>query len=159
MPDSEKPLIDQKLLLEKFQGKGGWTYAQIPGIAPDKKNYFGWRKVRGFIDAVEIRKYHLMPMGNGQLFLPIKASIRKKIKKEEGDWINVVLYEDNEPEEIPEEFELCLKDASGAWENFISFKEQEQRKYIQWIYRAKTEDQKIERMAEAINKIEKNELL
>jgi hypothetical protein len=41
--------------------------------------------VRGTIDDFEIRKYHLMPMGNGKFFLPVKAEIRKKIKKEAGD--------------------------------------------------------------------------
>ena len=26
----QKPLVDNKYILEKFQGKGGWTYACIP---------------------------------------------------------------------------------------------------------------------------------
>jgi hypothetical protein len=37
----EKPLIDKKYLLEKFQGKGGWTYASIPDISQDKHSPFG----------------------------------------------------------------------------------------------------------------------
>ena len=77
----EKPLIDNEYLLEKFSGKGGWTYAAIPEIKPDKHAYFGWVRVRGSIDGYEIRAYHLMPMGNGKLFLPVKADIRKKIGK------------------------------------------------------------------------------
>ena len=46
----EKPLVDKQYKLEKFQGKGGWTYARIPEIIQDKKAHFGWVKVRGSID-------------------------------------------------------------------------------------------------------------
>lgn len=28
----EKPLVDKDYLLQKFEGKGGWTYAEIPEI-------------------------------------------------------------------------------------------------------------------------------
>ena len=78
---NEKPLVDQDYLLQKMEGKGGWTYAAIPEIVQDKHAYFGWIKVRGTIDDYEIANYHLMPMGNGQLFLSVKAEIRKKIGK------------------------------------------------------------------------------
>ncbi len=41
-------------------------------------------------------------MGDGKMFLPVKAEIRKKIKKEAGDWVHVLLYTDNEPLEVPQ---------------------------------------------------------
>lgn len=150
---SEKPLLQKKIQLEKFPGKGGWTFARIPEIPQDKNNPFGWRKVKGFIENVEIKQYHLMPMGNGQLFLPVKAAIRKKIKKEEGDWIMVTLYPDPDPLEVPEEFILCLKDEPEAWNYFQHFAEQEKKKYTDWIYAVKTEELKTERMARAVNMI------
>jgi hypothetical protein len=96
-----KPLVDKKYLLEKFPGKGGWVYAIIPEIPPDKKSQFSWVAVKGSIDGFKINKYHLMPtgkeQGKGQLFLSIKADIRKKIKKQEGDYVHIILYPDNEP--------------------------------------------------------------
>ena len=104
------PFVNKKYLLEKFPGKGGWTYARVPEISQSKETPFGWIRVRGTIDHYEIKHYHLMPMGNGQLFLPVKAEIRKKIDKGEGDWVHVLLYEDNSPTEIPEELKLCLLD-------------------------------------------------
>ena len=82
-----KPPVDKLSLLEKFPGKGGWTFTRIPEIPQDKKAHFGWVKVRGTIDGYEIRKYHLMPMGNGTLFLPVKAEIRKHSKKKEGKFV------------------------------------------------------------------------
>lgn len=148
-----KPLVNQSYLLEKFSGKGGWTYARIPEIPQDKKAHFGWVKVRGTIDGYEIKRYHLMPMGNGSLFLPVKAEIRKKIKKKEGDYVHVILYPDSEPLEIPQEMFLCLQEESLALKFFQSLSESEQNDYIQWIFSAKKEETKIVRLAKAIDKL------
>ncbi|WP_317899792.1 YdeI/OmpD-associated family protein [Aurantibacillus circumpalustris] len=153
----EKPLVNKKYTLEKFPGKGGWTYAKIPEILQDKKAHFGWVKVKGTIDGYEIKKYHLMPMGNGNLFLPIKAEIRKKIKKKEGDSVHVILYPDNEPLEIPEEMLLCLQDEPKALKFFNTLSEAEQNNYVKHIYSAKKEETKIDRLAKAINKLLKGE--
>ncbi len=89
-----EPLVAKTYLLEKIPGKGGWTFARIPEVLQSKNTPFGWVKVKGSIDGVSFKKYHLMPMGNGHLFLPVKAEIRKKIKKQEGDYVDIVLYPD-----------------------------------------------------------------
>lgn len=148
-----KPLVNKKYLLEKFPGKGGWTFARIPEILQDKKAHFGWVKVRGTIDGFEIKKYHLMPMGDGKLFLPVKAEIRKKLKKTEGDYVHVILYPDNEPLDVPEEMIVCLKEEPEALKFFRSLSESEQKYYIQWIYSAKKEEKKIDRLAKCINRL------
>lgn len=148
-----KPLVDKKYKLEKFPGKGGWTFARIPEVLQDKSKPFGWVKVRGFIDGFEIRKYHLMPMGDGNLFLAVKAEIRKKIRKKEGDTIHVVLYPDNEPLEVPEEMILCLRDEPKALKYFNSLSESERKFYIDWIYSAKKEETQVDRLAKSINKL------
>lgn len=147
-----EPIVHKEMQLEKFPGKGGWTFARIPEIL-NQKTPFGWKKVKGNIDEYEISQYHLMPMGNGHLFLPVKASIRKKIKKEAGDWVYIILFEDNDPLTIPDEFVLCLQDEPQAFLNFKELSEQEQKKYINWIYNVKSESLRVERMAEAINKL------
>ena len=148
-----KPLVDKRLKLERFQGKGGWTYARIPEVSQDKNRPFGWVKVRGSIDGYELRKYHLMPMGNGHLFLPVKAEIRKKIRKAEGDSVHVILYPDDEPLEIPDEMMLCLKDEPQALKFFLSLSESEQKYYIQWVYSARKEETKIRRLAKTIDRL------
>ena len=43
----DNPLVLKKNKLQKFAGKGGWTYARIPEIMPDKKTPFGWVKSKG----------------------------------------------------------------------------------------------------------------
>jgi len=98
-----------------------------------------------------------MPMGDGKLFLPVKAEIRKKIKKQEGDYVQVVLYADNEPLEVPEEMMLCLKEEPKALRFFKGLSESEQKHYIDWIYSSKKEETKIERLAKSINKLVKGE--
>ncbi|SKC72207.1 YdeI/OmpD-associated family protein [Ohtaekwangia koreensis] len=148
-----KPIVNKKYILEKFQGKGGWTFARIPEIPQDKKAHFGWVKVRGTIDGYEIRKYHLMPMGNGKLFLPVKAEIRKKIKKDVGDYVHIILYPDNEPLEVPEEMILCLQDEPAAWRFFNTLSESERNFYVEYIYSAKKEETKIDRLAKTINRL------
>lgn len=149
----EKLLVNKNLLLKKFPGKGGWTYAIIPEITTHKNTPFGWVKVRGKIDEFEIKDYHLMPLGNGNLFLPVKAEIRRKIGKKEGDHVHVILYEDNSPIEIPEELHLCLVDEPQAYETFLSYNQREQKSFIDWIYSAKKDETRIKRIADSINKL------
>ena len=153
----EKPLVDKTSLLEKFPGKGGWTYTALPEILPDKNALFGWVKVKGTIDGFVIKKYHLMPFGNGELFLPVKAEIRKKIKKQAGDYIRVILYADNEPLEVPDELLLCLQDEPQALQFFNSLNEGEQQNYVSWIYSAKTDKTKVGRIAEMLVKLSKHQ--
>lgn len=112
----DEKLVDKEYLLEKLPGKYGWTYTIIPEIRPDPNAPFNWVKVRGTIDSYQIKGYRLMPSGDvmpsgkGGLFLAVNAEIRKKIQKQAGDYVHIVLYPDNEPIEIPKEFLLCLQD-------------------------------------------------
>lgn len=150
-----KLLINKKYLLEKYPGKGGWTYAMIHEITPDKRNKFGWVRVQGTIDGYEIKAYKLMPMGNGKLFLPLKAEIRKKIKKEAGDIVHVKLYLDDSPMEIPDDLIACLEDTPGIFERFKSYSESEKKMFIDWIYSAKREETKADRIVKTIDKLSK----
>jgi hypothetical protein len=153
----QKPLVNKKYLLEKFPGKGGWTYAVIPEVLQDKKAPFGWVKVKGSIDDYQFKNYRLMPMGNGMLFLPVRAEIRKKTGTKEGDLIHVILYADNDPIEIPEELILCLQDEPEAHKTFFSYTEGEQKEFIDWIYSAKTDETKVDRIAKTLNKLSNNQ--
>ena len=155
----QKPLVSKKYKLQKFPGKGGWTYAAIPEVLQDKHAHFGWVRVKGFIDGYEFKNYHLMPMGNGSLFLPVKAEVRKKIGKQEGDTVNVVLYKDDAPLEIPEELLVCLQDEPRAYDKFKKLNEGFQKEYINWIFSAKKEETKIERIAACIKKLLKGQKL
>jgi hypothetical protein len=155
----QQHLVDKEYLLQKYPGKGGWTYAAIPEVLQDKHAQFGWVKVKGFIDHHELRNYRLMPMGNGSLFLPVKAEIRKKLGKSAGDKVHVILFADNDPMEIPEEFLLCLKDEPAAYRIFLRYTESEQKAYIDWIYSSKKSETIVERIVKSIERIRKKQKL
>jgi uncharacterized protein YdeI (YjbR/CyaY-like superfamily) len=107
------------------------------------------------IDSYEIKNYHLMPLKGGQLFLPVKAAIRKKIGKKDGDFVRVVLYADKDPTEIPGELLLCLQDDPIAYERFVSHSDREQKALVDWIYSARTDTTKVARIAKTLDKLVK----
>lgn len=152
-------IVNRRVLLEKFPGKGGWTYAALPELTNNKSNRFGWIRVKGSIDKFSFKNYHLMPMGTGHLFLPVKASIRKIIKKEAGDWVNVVLYLDDSNIEIPKEIIECLKDEPKALKRFLQSSFSEQKYFIDWIYGAQKEETKIDRITTMINRLQMDKKL
>jgi len=152
----KKPLVDKEFLLENNPRKGSWTFAKIPEILPDKNSPFKWVKVKGSIDGFEIGKFHAMPSIKGTLFLSVTAEIRKKIKKQAGNYVHVILYLDDEPLAIPEELLLCLQDDAEAFRFFKSLDEIEQHNYVKWIYAAKTEHTKVDRIAKTVVRLASN---
>lgn len=149
--EKEKPLVNKKYLLEKFPGKGGWTYIQINDIKPDKPKYFGGMKIRGFIDDYELKDYNLFPMGKGLLMLAVKAEIRKKIGKQEGDWVSLKLYSNEPVNNSKEEFFICLKEDPQAEKTFKNATAKVKDEILSWIEEAKNEDMKVDRIAKTLD--------
>ncbi|MFM1876163.1 MAG: hypothetical protein RL266_1900 [Bacteroidota bacterium] len=152
----DKPLVDKEYLLEKFPGKGGWTYAAIPEVLKNPHTPFGWVRVKGSVDGYEIERSKLQPMGNGQLFFPVNAAIRKKIGKEAGDTVHITLYEDKISEQIREELMLCLEnEPQELMDKFNGLSEFLQNNYLGWLQDAKTEDEKANRILKLIEELPK----
>jgi hypothetical protein len=148
-------LVDKDCQLEKFPGKGGWTFLLFPELLVEKKIPFGMRKVSGQIDSYEFAEMTLMPFGKGVLFLPVKSEIRKKIGKGEGDWVRVRLFTEA-IEEADDELMTCLKDAPLALERFLQLPEEEREMHIQSINDLKIQDRKVEKIVRLIEQLERN---
>ena len=56
---------------------------------------------------------------------------------------------------IPEEMELCLKDELNAYTFYKSLPESEQIFYIRWVYSAKKDETKIDRLAKTVERLAK----
>jgi hypothetical protein len=149
----KQALINKVYLLEKFPGKAGWTYALIPEIPKEKRFPFGWLKVSGSIDGYAFENLKLMPFGNGQLFLPVKAEIRKTIKKEAGDWVKIILFDDTIPMAVPEDILYCLNDAPLALQRFNQMTNEEKQGHINDIMEAKTQDMQVKKIVMMIEKL------
>jgi uncharacterized protein YdeI (YjbR/CyaY-like superfamily) len=64
-----------------------------------------------------------------------------------------MLYHDNEPTEIPEEMLLCLQDEPEAFRFFNSLNDNEKLIYVKWVYSAKTDETKVDRIAKTIDRL------
>ncbi len=129
-----KLLVEGKFLLERFPGKGGWTFVKFPKEIISTSKAFGMMKVSGSIDDFPFEGKHLMPMGNGNIFLPIAKPIRTKIGKEEGDIVVIRLFKVDVPDQLPQGIIDCLKDDPGKFELFEKLAESDQKHWIEYIY-------------------------
>jgi hypothetical protein len=154
-----QPLIDQLLTIEKYPGKGGWSYVLVKGVLPNKKAKFGFVRIKGTIDGFEIKQYNLMPSGKDCLFLPIKAEIRKKIKKEAGDSVHVVLYLDETPVELTEELKECFEFYPEVYGTYKSLTDSEKKQYLDWVYEAKQDETKVRRIAQMMDRLSEGKAL
>ena len=146
-------IFDQVVLLEKYPGKGGWTYAALDGIDPNNKRRFGMITVKGNVDNYPIQQYNLMPMGDRRMFFPINATIRKIIKKEAGDYVKIVLYIDDSPVIIPEEIQVCLNEDIVISKKFAALADTTKKMYIDHIMKAKGIEVKAKRILEMMEKL------
>lgn len=145
----------------KFNSKGeksGWSYIEISKDLAEqlKPAYRRSFRVRGKIDQEAIEGLALTPMGEGNFILALKASLRKKIRKEEGDIIQLELEEDTDFKMgIPEDLELCLCEEEAWINQFLSLAKSHQHYFIKWINEAKTEFTRTKRIALTVEAMDK----
>ena len=151
-----KPIQLELFKFDKAGEKTGWTYIVIseklskqlnPGV---KKSY----RVKGFIDAVEIKQMALIPMGDGSFILPIKADLRKKLKKVKGHKVRIDFELDNSVIEYDAEFIDCLSDSIVAEKYFNSLTPSHRLYFSKWVASANTIDTKSKRITSALLALE-----
>jgi hypothetical protein len=148
-------VAEGEFVLEKFPGKGGWTFVRVPVEILPVRKAFGMIRVCGFVDDFEFEGKHLMPMGNGYLFLPIAKPIRTAIGKEQGDTVRLKLMRDEVPSQVPEELIDCLQDDPGKLQLFQRLSDADQKHWIEHIYSANTPEVKSDRIVKLLNQLGK----
>ena len=153
--------ISFKSKLEKYGEKGdktAWTYFVIPSKLADKikkgvkKSY----RVKGFLDAHQIKQVSILPDGNGNFFMPFNASMRKATGKKQGDIIEVTIEADDTEIPVSEELLICLEDEPTAKAVFECLPASHKSYYSNWIKAAKTDATKTKRIAIVINGLARN---
>lgn len=143
--------------LLQFAEKGektGWTYLSIPAdiaqeIKPNNKLSF---RVKGFLDGVSISGLALLPMGEGDFILPVKAALRKALGKRKGAMVKIQLEIDLDFKiEMPKDLAECFSDEPEALHNFNQLPKSHQHYYFKWINGAKTEATRTKRIAATLN--------
>lgn len=147
------PLCDADITLEKFPGKGGWTYAPLPPTATVPKGWFNMARVSGQIDEYALENASLMSMGKGRLFLPVRADIRQRLGKQAGDTVRLVLHL-VAPVAAPlsvsaEELRECLADVPGALAAFEQLPAAQQAAWVAWVAAAASDELKVVRVETA----------
>jgi len=154
---NSKVLVQSDFLLQKFPGKGGWTYIALE-IETNKKAWFGWRTVNGNIDDYQLGDCKLMPIGNGKLFLPVKAEIRKQLGKQAGDTVHLVLYTADPPSPVEDDLLLCLSDEPAAKKAFDFLSEKEKTALRKWVFETGRDQETVDRMGQVISRLAEGRL-
>jgi hypothetical protein len=153
-------MIQFTTIIKKFGDKGektGWTYIEITAaiaekLKPNNKKSF---RVKGSLDDYLFEGLALIPMGEGNFILALKADIRKKIRKNKGAALKVTLEVDNAPVKLNAELMECLADEPESLSFFNSLTPGHRKYFSNWIESAKTDATKTKRIAQTINALSK----
>lgn len=153
-------MVEYKTTILKFDKQGektGWTYIEVPAdvaeqLSNSKKSFC----VKGKLDNHKIKQVALIPMGNGNFIMPLKADLRKAIAKKHGAQVVVSLAFDKDDFKFAEDFIACLDDEPKAMDNFKKLTGSHQRYFSKWIDSAKMEETKVKRITMAVNALTRN---
>ena len=145
------PLVQGRFPVERFPGKGGWTYVLLPPLAFRQNLPFGWVVVDGVIDDVRLRQVKLMGMGmgggGGRHFLALNAALRKRLKKGPGDEVTLRLEESVTTAELPNELLACFAEApKKAYTNWLALPATTRKRHLDRIYAIADLDRRAERI-------------
>lgn len=150
-------MVEFNTIILQFNEQGektGWTYIEIPAdiaqqIKPGNKKSF---RVRGTLDALPVNGLALMPMGEGNFIMALKAEIRKGIHKNAGAMLQVRLEEDTDYKvEIPDDLMECFDFEPEAFEFFNTLAKSHRDYFIKWINSAKTSETRAKRIVNTVN--------
>ncbi len=153
--------VKASIKIEKFDQQGektGWTYLPITAelankLQPGMKKSF---RVKGKLDSVPIKARALLPMGEGNFILTLKADLRKLLRKQQGDTVQISLEADTDEFLLDPDLMLCLNDEPLAIQQFNTLTPGHQRYFSKWVTDAKTTQTRTHRIAQCVDAMLKN---
>jgi len=150
-------MVEFNTLILQFADQGektGWTYIDIPvdiaqQLKPGNKKSF---RVKGMLDGFAVAGMALMPMGEGNFIMALKAEVRKGIHKNAGAMLQVKLEEDKDYKiEIPDDLQECFDFEPDAVDFFYTLPKSHREYFIKWINEAKTAETRNKRIVNTVN--------
>ncbi|MDP9047798.1 MAG: YdeI/OmpD-associated family protein [Bacteroidota bacterium] len=134
--------------------KTGWSYIEIPAdlaqqLKPGNKKSF---RVRGMLDGLAVSGMALMPMGEGNFIMALRADIRKALHKNSGAMLKAQLEEDVDFKiEMPEDLKECFDFEPEAFDFYNTLAKSHREYFIKWINESKTSETRAKRIVNTIN--------
>ena len=150
-------MVEFNTIILQFAEQGektGWTYIEIPAdlaqqMKPGNKKSF---RVKGTLDAFSVSGMALMPMGNGNFIMALKADVRKGIHKHAGAMLRVRIEEDVDYKvDVPNDLQECFDFEPEALDYFNSLAKSHRNYFIKLIDSAKTNETRAKRIINTVN--------
>lgn len=150
-------MVDFNTLILQFNEQGektGWSYIEVSAdlaclLLPNNKKSF---RVKGMLDGFAFAGLALIPMGEGNFILPLKADIRKAIHKNAGAMLHIKLEHDKDFKiDIPDDLQECFDFEPEAADFFFSLPKSHRNYFIKWITDAKTSETRAKRIVNTVN--------
>ncbi len=150
-------MVEFSTIILQFAEQGektGWSYIEVSAdlarqLKPGNKKSF---RVRGMLDGFAISGMALMPMGEGNFIMALKADVRKRIHKNKGAMVQVRMEEDIDFKiEMPDDLAACFEFEPEALDFFNSLAKSHREYFIKWITSAKTNETRAKRIVNTIN--------
>ena len=150
-------MVEFSAMMLQFAEQGektGWTYIDIPAdiaqqLKPGNKKSF---RVKGMLDSLPVTGMALMPMGDGNFILALKAEVRKALHKNAGAMLHAKIEEDTDFKiEVPADLQECFDDEPETWDFFNSLPKSHRDYFVKWIDSAKTSETRAKRIVNTVN--------
>ena len=134
--------------------KTGWSYIEIPAdlaqqLKPGNKKSF---RVKGMLDSLPVRGMALMPMGDGNFIMALKAEVRRALHKNSGAVLHVALEEDRDFRiDMPDDLKECIDFEPEAFDFYNTLPKSHRDYFIKWINDAKTNETRAKRIVNTVN--------
>ena len=149
--------MSKQKFTSKLSKAGSWTIVIVPFDAKKVFGTGGYSRIKGTIEGLPFKGLSLMPMGDGVHCFPVKAEMRKAIRKDAGDSVKVEIEKDTEVPvvEMPVELKEALKASKEAKKMFDSYSPSMKREHFKFIAEGKKKETREKRAVETVLKFEK----